>query len=134
MENKKEQHVDNAKWVKENAAILFPKDPNRTFEVVTKTHPLMGMAAPAHVLNSKIRLIKYMSLERLATYADAVAVCCYEVLGIQEPPEVTSKSNLTALGAYAWIAIHHSDANIRQQSKSFLQSKTSYGKAKKLLK
>jgi hypothetical protein len=130
----KEEFTTNAKWVADNKAILFPDDPNRTMSVVATEHPLHGMAAPLGLLQRNMRLIKYMNLEKLSGYADAVTVCCFEVIGKTDKPGVEIGSNLTSLGGMAWIALHHSDPAIRAAFLHTLRKETRFGTAKKLLK
>src|SRR5689334_2742427 len=70
---------DNKKWVKDNQEYLYPNDPNETFHFVTLKHPYWGCAF--NPSQSPPKFTEKTTLEELSLYADAVTICCVEVVG-----------------------------------------------------
>lgn len=107
---------DNEKWVKENIACLRRDDANFTFRYVALKHPLMGMAFR---LSQPKKNLSKQTVEQLSLLADAVTVCCFELIGSTQistlnGPVLNKNSNKTAIGNLAYVALHHSDPAIRK--------------------
>lgn len=114
--------IDNVQWVQDNKDILKADDIQATFMIVYKMHPKGGMAYDALTLERIRDRLKEESIEDIAKYADAVTVCCCEVLGVDnELPQGDRQSlNTTALGNAAYIALHHSRADVREKYAAFV--------------
>lgn len=114
--------VDNTRWVEDNKHILDPNNVQATFAVVRKTHPRAGAAYDVLSLEMIRDKLKDMTVEDIAKYADAVTICCYEVLGNDnEPPQTDKQSlNTTALGNSAYIALYHSKEEVRKKYADFV--------------
>lgn len=108
---------DNPNWVKERESFLLPNDPHRTLEYVRINHPFCGCAFSISQFPPPHKIPK--DLDVLAKYADAVTVCCVEILGYglsSLPPD----TNLTGFANTAYVAKHHSDEMIRQKCEKLL--------------
>jgi len=105
--------MDNRAWVAEHAVRLAPHDIEACFAYIREHHPFHGGAFEA----TTTRHASYphsKELDVLATYADAVAVCCFEAIGAR-PIRATDLADihLTGLGNAAFIALHHSNPLVR---------------------
>lgn len=108
---------DNAAWVKEHETHLYPNDPQRTFEYVRINHPFCGCAFSISNFPPPHKIPKDRDI--LAKYADAVTICCVEILGYglaSLPPE----TNLTGFANTAYVAKHHSDETVRERCEKLL--------------
>lgn len=114
MDNKINNNLyDNVKWVNDNKQFLSKDNPDATFAYVIRNHPNFGCASL-----EEDKLPKHESLPYLSKYADAVIVCCCEIIGVSH----TARDHFTnalllnagsSIGGIAFIALHHSDANVR---------------------
>lgn len=117
--------MSNTNWVKKNKHKLFPNDIQKTFKVVTQIHPRFGMAADMKTLVSIQSKMKTMELKEIAQFADAVTVCCYELIGeTTDIPDAINddNTNATSLGNIAYIASYHSKKEIRDKFTKFVES------------
>lgn len=110
---------DNIDWVAKHPEL--PKnDLQTTFRMVTATHPLGGCAFSPLSTLPKTMFNKRASLQTLALLADAVTTNCYEVVGHGMYLEITANlasENITAVGNYAFVALHHSQKSVRNLAK-----------------
>jgi len=104
----------NEGWVRDHLIALDRMDVQKTFEYVAKHHPYRGMA-DAFQRFPTIDQILAMPVKQMANYADAVTVCCFNVLGAQaaETPQNVKELNATSLANVAYISIFHSDPATR---------------------
>ncbi len=116
------QYFNNVEWVDKNSQYLDPYSLNKTFKYIIINHPYMGCAFDPHIriLPKKI-FSKTTSLEDLAKLADAVTVCCYENIEFTDTSLIQPDINQTAIGNIAFIALHHSNANIREKTKENIE-------------
>lgn len=111
---------DNQTWVKEHASDLFPDNPKKTFEYVKNHHPFCGCAFSISAFPPPHQIPQETDV--LAKYADAVTVCCVEILGYGLI-ELPSNMNLTEVANAAYVAKYHSDAMIRERASKMLENR-----------
>lgn len=114
-----EDLFDNQTWVKENKTNLFPDDPDRTMQYVLSNHPFHGCAFSISAFPPPHK-IPTQNIDILLKYADAVTICCIEVLGYGLNAQMDANSNLTAVGNLAYVVKFHSDPRIRERCQKLI--------------
>uniref|UniRef100_A0A6C0AEE2 Uncharacterized protein n=1 Tax=viral metagenome TaxID=1070528 RepID=A0A6C0AEE2_9ZZZZ len=110
------EKFNNIKWVNEKKLFLDKNNPNLTFSFVQKNHPNYGCVLLSF---DDENLSKSENLKDLSTYADAVIVCCHEVIGNSHfiknnfTDELIINANITCIGGISYIALNHSDEKVR---------------------
>jgi len=118
-------NFDQQAWCNENRASINPDDVMATFTFVKWRHPLFGCVKPMHLMPI---LNGHESDGDLAKLADAVTILCVEKVGSEcfadNKQDLLSTNlntlNTTAIGNLAFIAIYHSDQNIKNKAKARL--------------
>ena len=104
--------IDNIQWVQDNEQYLDSKDVGKTFAYVRRYHPMSGCA---HAVMPELTCKE--DIKELAKLANAVTVACVEVSGrdkgVVELSQM-SQLNTTAVGNMAYIALNHSDEEVRK--------------------
>lgn len=103
---------------------LDPANIQATCHYVAIHHPHHGCSTSRADVPSVAALCD-LSIAQMATYADAVAVCCVDVLGDTQLDEELRADptaiNSTAFANIAYIAMHHSSAATRATATSGLR-------------
>lgn len=110
----------HTEWVKNNFKNLKIDDPVFTKEYIKQNYP--NCIYENHSINDTIEII--------AEKASPFAICCYEKLGyIFEPSYHGSDdylNNISNISTFAYIALHHSDINIRNKTLVFIEKWRSF--------
>jgi hypothetical protein len=116
-------NFDQEAWCNQHRQSINPDDVMATFKFVKWRHPLFGCAKNIMpVLNG------HESDADLAKLADAVTVLCVEQVGIECFAENKqdlltndlSTLNTTAIGNLAYVALNHSNKNIKNKASARL--------------
>lgn len=103
---------DNEKWVQENLTEKDKNNPNSIFAFVRLKHPYQGCCSDPYNLP---KANKKSSVDELSKFADAVTIFCFEKIGNDIKDFSLEDANTSAVGNVAYIALHHSNQQIRQK-------------------
>jgi len=113
----------NSEWVKENSILLenLKDNPDMVFQLVTQIHPNSGMA-----FRRMPKITGAESINKIATYADAVTLVCYENIGNLQQYKAGKEMiidgvNETGIGGIAYIALNHPSFEIRENFRGWYE-------------
>jgi len=113
-----EAPFDHGAWWAQQADAPAVENVQEVFQFVLARHPLFGCATARSVLPT---VLLRFTVQDAAKYADAVAFRCVEVVGSTlELPLLANDQKLNDghVGMLAFVACHHSHADVRARALS----------------